>query len=1022
MAPFLILLLAAGLTWVILKLHVAQRLLEELDARLRRLESTRERSAREEAATAAATTAPPPLPVEPIEAPPPLKSFAAAESQAAAESPAPPPLIDVPGLAAPSPVLAQPTGTAETIPDEGSTGAPGRLEPGRAIVPAINWETFLGVKLFAWLGGLALFLGVVFFVKYSFEHNLISPQTRLAIGYLVGAGLVAGGLCLPRARHLVTVQTLCATGILVLYANSFAAHAYYHFLGAPATFALMILVTAAAFVLAVRLVAQVIAVLGLLGGFLTPWLHSTGVDHAGVLFGYLALLDAGLIAVLLRQRWNHLGLLAAVATLLMQFGWVFQFFQEDKINIAMAIFLGFAALFVGAVGIAHRLKQVDKWISSAGLLMPAAALLFALYLLAHPYPALAQRVWWLFGFVFLADSGFLILAWLRDELRPATLGGGAVVFLLLATWTAQFLTPALLDAALVFYLLFAALHAVYPLVQERLRPASMPLWPIHLYPSLALLLILVPLFKIAGPSFLIWPVVLLIDLIAMVLAVLTASLASILVVFLLTVLGTAAWIFQLPAELPAVPGMLAVIGGFAIFFMLGAVFAARKVFRIWPAGRGEDNRLAAGATGATGTAASALTPQMFSQVMALAAMLPFLLLTLVVLRLPLTNPSPVLGLAALLVLLLLGVTKLCRVDGLAVVGLLSALLVEYGWHAHRFTPQAFAIAVGWYLGFAAMFFVFPFVFQNQMRRRVVPWAASALAFPLHFLLVYRSCTARFPDFDYPGLWPAALALPCLAGLLRLARTVPEEREDRLTLLAWFGGATLFFITLVFPIQFERQWITISWALEGAALLWLFGRVPHPGLRLVGVVLLVASFARLVLNPWVILEYGRSGKPILNWYLYAYGIVTVCLMAGAHLLAPPRNQMLGGNAPPLLYGLGTVLAFALVNLEIADYFSASGQPLEFHFSANLAQDMTYSLAWALFAFALLAVGFKVNNAATRYAGMGLLVITLFKLFLHDLWKQGGLYRIGSLVGLAVVLILVSFIYQRFLSSEAARSKQ
>ena len=36
----------------------------------------------------------------------------------------------------------------------------------------------MGVKLFAWLGGLALFLGVAFFIKYSFDNNLVSPQLR----------------------------------------------------------------------------------------------------------------------------------------------------------------------------------------------------------------------------------------------------------------------------------------------------------------------------------------------------------------------------------------------------------------------------------------------------------------------------------------------------------------------------------------------------------------------------------------------------------------------------------------------------------------------------------------------------------------------------------------------------------------------------------------------------------------------------------------------------------------------------
>jgi uncharacterized membrane protein len=49
-----------------------------------------------------------------------------------------------------------------------------------------------------------------------------------------------------------------------------------------------------------------------------------------------------------------------------------------------------------------------------------------------------------------------------------------------------------------------------------------------------------------------------------------------------------------------------------------------------------------------------------------------------------------------------------------------------------------------------------------------------------------------------------------------------------------------------------------------------------------------------------------------------------------------------------------------------------------------------------------------------------MFTLLKLFLHDLWRLGGLYRIGSLIGLAVVLILVSFIYQRFLAGDIKKT--
>src|SRR5213076_2310499 len=138
----------------------------------------------------------------------------------------------------------------------------------------------------------------------------------------------------------------------------------------------------------------------------------------------------------------------------------------------------------------------------------------------------------------------------------------------------------------------------------------------------------------------------------------------------------------------------------------------------------------------------------------------------------------------------------------------------------------------------------------------------------------------------------------------------------------------------FPIEFDRQWVTVGWALEGAALCWLFRRVPHPGLRLAGVALLVVVFARLALNPAVLSYHPRAAFPIFNWYLYTYGIATVCLFAAARWLAPPRHLVFGRNVRPLLYTLGTVLAFLIVNIEIADYFSTPGvAELTFQFSGN-----------------------------------------------------------------------------------------
>src|SRR6266513_807412 len=214
-------------------------------------------------------------------------------------------------------------------------------------LPAINWEQFMGAKLFAWIGGLALFLGVAFFVKYSFEHNLVPPEIRVAIGFVVGLGLVFGGVALKRKENAVTAQTLCATGTLILYTVTFACRSYYHFafFGLIPTFILMTLITAVAFLRAVRMDAIAVAILGLAGGFLTPILLSTGRDNPLGLFGYIALLDVGLLMVARRKQWSPLPILGAIGTILMQAMWLQQFFLrekyflENKVLLPMAIFL-----------------------------------------------------------------------------------------------------------------------------------------------------------------------------------------------------------------------------------------------------------------------------------------------------------------------------------------------------------------------------------------------------------------------------------------------------------------------------------------------------------------------------------------------------------------------------------------------------------------------------------------------------------------------------------------------------------
>src|SRR5262249_59728645 len=126
-----------------------------------------------------------------------------------------------------------------------------------------------------------------------------------------------------------------------------------------------------------------------------------------------------------------------------------------------------------------------------------------------------------------------------------------------------------------------------------------------------------------------------------------------------------------------------------------------------------------------------------------------------------------------------------------------------------------------------------------------------------------------------GLLPVAQAACMVVLLLRLLRLEPPG-ERNVPRLATVAGAALAFITVAIPLQLEKQWITIAFALEAAALSWLYARLKHKGLLLWAAGLSAAVFVRLVFNEAVLSYYPRQGPPVWNWYLYAYGVSAAAL--------------------------------------------------------------------------------------------------------------------------------------------------
>ena len=651
---------------------------------------------------------------------------------------------------------------------------------------AFNWESILGVKLFAWIGGFAFFLGVVFFVKYAFDNNWITPAMRVVAGAIISMLLIVVSLLPKVRRYLIPAQSLCATGVLILYADIYAAHYFYNLIPLTAATALMWIVTGGTLFLAHHLKSQAAVWLAIIGGFITPILFQKTYSNPVVLFGYVGVLSCAIAAIAALKRWNYMIVAAAIGSVIMEFIWAADFFGETDAETARFVFLGIQALFL-AISIAlTKAKLSDIWS------LAAAAL-----------------------------TGFAVLISFAVDPKAN-----------LEAWDFGYLTLLLSSAGLI------ALAADQRAIDETARAA-------------------------------------------------------------------------------------------------GAIVA---------------------------------------------------------------------------------------------IGLVLTWLAEWSWEARVFSPHGLndaPLQVIPRLGVLIEFCIAIFVLYSTTPyfcglKRFLPWMIAALAGPLQFRFVYpwisRPVGVAPGHFVIPqnSLWMATLAfaLPAAFGVWYLIKKEHVDLASGDSRLATQGAAVLAFVSLVFPVQFHREWITLGWALEGLALLLLFHWIPNRRLRIVALIVLAGAFVRLALNPAVLEYHKRTPTPIWNWYLYAYGIAAVCLFLSAQWFGEPREKWYERNASAFLYSMSGIVLFLLMNIEIADYFSI-GPTLTFSFSGNFARDMTYTIAWSLFAFGLLVFGIRKSIRAVRLIGIALLLVAFAKLFLHDLDSLVQLYRIGAFITVAVVAIVASFVYQRFL---------
>jgi hypothetical protein len=248
-------------------------------------------------------------------------------------------------------------------------------------------------------------------------------------------------------------------------------------------------------------------------------------------------------------------------------------------------------------------------------------------------------------------------------------------------------------------------------------------------------------------------------------------------------------------------------------------------------------------------------------------------------------------------------------------------------------------------------------------------------------------------------------------LLNVALRTPTATSLEAGIFGLFGGYTRLGI---FAIAYIFFFLFFAWL--GRRTKWR--EITH--ISFMVLVIFAVMFAR-----------GFAYEPATAWQLL-FNIRVLMLLTGTaaalvflrlwdehnptvpKFLRPHTTLILGGTALLLVFALLTGEASDFWHRDIMRLYELPQGETTLTRIAELenGKQLSISLVWLVYAIALMAAGLVRHARTVRVAALGLAVLAVAKIFLYDLSFLTTPYRIGSFIGLGVVLMLVSFLYQRF----------
>ena len=354
---------------------------------------------------------------------------------------------------------------------------------------------------------------------------------------------------------------------------------------------------------------------------------------------------------------------------------------------------------------------------------------------------------------------------------------------------------------------------------------------------------------------------------------------------------------------------------------------------------------------------------------------------------------------------------------LLMLSYVATVLLYIGWYSSFYDRGQLRLTLGFATLFFAIFAIAPLI-AGQPENEIAAFSAVPLFLALvnagvYFLQIY----AMYEEIDKNVTAWFALALAAVYIFLsrQMRRQSPGGGVAGLQLLHL--ALAIGFITIAIPIRLAAHWITIGWFVEAGMLLWVANRIRSEFLNGFAAGVLVLGIARLLL-----FDNFYSTRLIFNSRMATHA-VAIAVLAVVARYGSKRNDERGQIAAASAIVALNVLALVALSREVSDYYAQKMSAVRPRLGQwnrsdrpsfremEIERDFTYSALWMGYGAILMVIGFWRRSAFVRWQGLLLIAATIVKVFVYDVSQLDRGYRILSFIVLGVLLLAISFVYQR-----------